>query len=55
MDQLTRDEAIGAARFLASVVGEAHADQMDKDERREWRTFLDNLEKKLRWPHDASA
>jgi len=31
MDQLTREEAIGAARFLASVVGEAHAQQMDGD------------------------
>ncbi len=40
MDQLTREEAIGAARFLASVVGEAHAEQMDKDARREWRTVL---------------
>jgi uncharacterized protein (DUF2252 family) len=40
MDQLTREEAIGAARFLASVVGEAHAQQMDKDERREWRACL---------------
>jgi uncharacterized protein (DUF2252 family) len=29
MDQLTREEAIGAARFLASVVGTAHAQQMD--------------------------
>src|ERR1700733_2720001 len=38
MDQLTREEAIGAARFLASVVGEAHAQQMKKDERGEWRT-----------------
>jgi uncharacterized protein (DUF2252 family) len=41
MDQLTREEAIGAARFLASVVGEAHAQQMNKDERREWRTGLE--------------
>ena len=31
MDQLTREEAIGAARFLASVVGAAHAQQMDRD------------------------
>jgi len=40
MDQLTREEAIGAARFLASVVGEAHARQMGKDERRGWRARL---------------
>jgi uncharacterized protein (DUF2252 family) len=51
MDQLTRDEAIGAARFLASVVGEAHAEQMDKDERMEWRTCLkQNRSKKLDAP-----
>jgi uncharacterized protein (DUF2252 family) len=51
MDQLTRDEAIGAARFLASVVGEAHAKQMGKDERREWRTCLEqNRSKKLDAP-----
>jgi uncharacterized protein (DUF2252 family) len=46
MDQLTREEAIGAARFLASVVGEAHAQQMDKDERREWRTVLERSRSK---------
>jgi uncharacterized protein (DUF2252 family) len=40
MDQLTREEAIGAARFLASVVGEAHARQMGKDERGGWLTCL---------------
>jgi len=51
MDQLTRDEAIGAARFLASVVGEAHGQQMDKDERGEWRTCLKrNRSKKLDAP-----
>jgi uncharacterized protein (DUF2252 family) len=40
MDQLTRDEAIGAARFLASVVGAAHAQQMDKDRRKDWSRSL---------------
>ena len=51
MDQLTRDEAIGAARFLASVVGTAHAQQMDKDQRREWRECLKrNRSKKLNAP-----
>jgi uncharacterized protein (DUF2252 family) len=51
MDQLTRDEAIGAARFLASVVGEAHGQQMDKDEPRAWRTCLKrNRSKKLDAP-----
>src|ERR1700728_3382618 len=51
MDQLTRDEAIGAARFLASVVGEAHAQQMDKEQRGEWRACLkQNRSKKLDAP-----
>ncbi|HEY6768744.1 MAG TPA: DUF2252 family protein [Candidatus Sulfotelmatobacter sp.] len=51
MDQLTREEAIGAARYLASVVGEAHAQQMNEDARREWRTVLkQNRSKKLDAP-----
>ena len=40
MDQLTRDQAIGAARFLASVLGEAHAKQMDAAKRTQWRVEL---------------
>jgi uncharacterized protein (DUF2252 family) len=40
MDQLTRDEAILAARYLAFVVGSAHASQMDDRSRREWRKSL---------------
>jgi uncharacterized protein (DUF2252 family) len=40
MDQLTRDEAIGAARFLASVVGQAHAKQMDEKSRKAWAAEL---------------
>jgi uncharacterized protein (DUF2252 family) len=40
MDQLTRDEAIASARFLASVVGKAHASQMDSGTRKKWRTEL---------------
>jgi uncharacterized protein (DUF2252 family) len=40
MDQLTRDEAIVAARYLASVVGSAHASQMDNKTRKEWRATL---------------
>jgi uncharacterized protein (DUF2252 family) len=51
MDQLTREEAIGAARFLASVVGNAHAQQMDKDQRKEWYACLkQNRSKKLDAP-----
>jgi uncharacterized protein (DUF2252 family) len=40
MDQLTRDDAIAAAHFLASVVGRAHARQMDSKERKKWRDDL---------------
>lgn len=40
MDQLTRDQALGAARFLASVLGEAHAEQMDIAKRTQWRVEL---------------
>ena len=51
MDQLTREEAIGAARFLASVVGAAHAQQMDGDARKKWQMVLkQNRSKKLDAP-----
>ena len=40
MDQLTRDEAISSARFLASVVGRAHAAQMDRATKKRWRSEL---------------
>jgi uncharacterized protein (DUF2252 family) len=36
MDQLTREEAVASARYLASVVGKAHARQMDAATRRRW-------------------
>ena len=36
IEQLTRDEAMKAARFLALVVGKAHASQMDDTERKAW-------------------
>ena len=36
MDQLTRDEAISAARFLASVVGRAHSRQLDHKYKSTW-------------------
>jgi uncharacterized protein (DUF2252 family) len=40
MDQLTRDQAIEAARFLASVVGEAHSKQMERSQLGHWRAEL---------------
>ena len=40
LDQLTCDEAISAARFLASVVGKAHGRQMDARTRKGWSEQL---------------
>ena len=40
IDQLTREEAVSAARYLASVVGRAHARQMNSATRREFRASL---------------
>jgi uncharacterized protein (DUF2252 family) len=40
IDQLTRDEAVKAARFLARVVGRAHARQMDSATRERWMVEL---------------
>ncbi len=42
IDQLTRQEAVSAARYLAGVVGKAHASQMDQATRREFRADLRN-------------
>jgi uncharacterized protein (DUF2252 family) len=51
MDQLTREEAILAARYLASVVGSAHASQMDNKTRQGWRAVLQrNYSRKLDAP-----
>lgn len=36
IDQLSRDEAVSSARYLAEVVGKAHARQMDASTRREF-------------------
>jgi uncharacterized protein (DUF2252 family) len=46
METLTPDEAVHAARYLASVVGEAHARQMDNGEQREWRKAFDRSRSK---------
>jgi uncharacterized protein (DUF2252 family) len=40
IDQLSRDEAVRAARYLASVVGRAHARQMNAGARVAWRREL---------------
>jgi uncharacterized protein (DUF2252 family) len=38
--QLKREEAMKAARYLATIVGEAHARQLDHSSRQEWRKQL---------------
>ncbi|MBA2587284.1 MAG: DUF2252 family protein [Alphaproteobacteria bacterium] len=40
IEQLTHSEAVNAARFLATVVGEAHARQMDRATRLSWRKAM---------------
>jgi uncharacterized protein (DUF2252 family) len=40
LDQITREEAASAARYLGSVVGKAHGRQMDVPTRRKWRDDL---------------
>jgi uncharacterized protein (DUF2252 family) len=40
IDRLSREEAISAARYLAAVVGKAHAQQMDASTRLEFRRSL---------------
>ena len=40
IEQLTRDEAMSVAGFLAAVVGKAHSRQMDGATRKQWRSEL---------------
>jgi uncharacterized protein (DUF2252 family) len=41
IDQFSHGEAVTAARYLAFVVGKAHARQLDDAARREWSAVLD--------------
>jgi uncharacterized protein (DUF2252 family) len=41
IDQLSREEAVNAARYLAEVVGKAHARQMDAATRKEFAASFD--------------
>ena len=51
IDRLTREDAMKAARFLASVVGKAHARQLDPPTRRKWRNEVNrNWSKRLDAP-----
>jgi uncharacterized protein (DUF2252 family) len=40
IEHLTREEAMKAARFLAAVVGQAHARQMDMPTKKKWQEEL---------------
>jgi uncharacterized protein (DUF2252 family) len=40
LDQITQEEVVEAAKFLAQVVGRAHARQMDAETRKAWLTTL---------------
>ena len=40
IEELTQDDAMSVSFFLASVVGKAHARQMDKATRRSWLAEL---------------
>jgi uncharacterized protein (DUF2252 family) len=51
MDQLTRDEIVESAKFLAGVVGKAHSRQTDDTTRKAWFSELQrNRTKKLDAP-----
>ena len=50
IDELTREEAMLAARYLAGVVGGAHGRQMDETTRLVWRDELGR-----RWPKGLDA
>jgi uncharacterized protein (DUF2252 family) len=50
VDQLSREEAMLAARYLGGVVGEAHARQMDPAAKTAWRDELHR-----RWPKGLDA
>jgi uncharacterized protein (DUF2252 family) len=40
LDRISREEATAAAKFLAGVVGRAHARQMDRSTKKEWKSAL---------------
>lgn len=46
IERLTREQAVAAARYLANVIGRAHARQMDAATRREWAQELDRNKSK---------
>jgi uncharacterized protein (DUF2252 family) len=53
IEHLTREEGMKAARFLAGVVGQAHARQMDVPTRKKWEEELKLHERRNWMPHVA--
>ena len=52
IDSLSREEAVISARYLAEVIGKAHARQMDRGTRREFsKSFRSAARRKLDAPH----
>jgi uncharacterized protein (DUF2252 family) len=52
IEQLTREEALKVAHYLAAMVGKSHSRQMDAKVRKRWRTDLHrNRSKSLNAPH----
>jgi uncharacterized protein (DUF2252 family) len=49
-DQITQQEAVEASRFLAGIVGRAHARQMDDGQRKKWLSILSRRRKALDAP-----
>jgi uncharacterized protein (DUF2252 family) len=51
IDSLSREEAVNSARYLAEVVGKAHARQMDRETRRQFSQSFSSTRGKLDAPH----
>lgn len=47
LDQVTCEEAVAIARFLATVVGRAHGRQMDADTQKQWCSALNSRTSKM--------
>ena len=50
VERMTQEEAMGVARFLAGVIGQAHARQMNPPARRRWATELGRRSKTMDAP-----
>jgi uncharacterized protein (DUF2252 family) len=50
LESMSQEEAVAAARYLAQIVGRAHARQMDAGQRTEWKATLKKRSKTLNAP-----